>query len=407
MTIGEGDGSMIESIRPYYPRFSTGEYSRRYEAVRKGMERERLDGLIIYGARGIGHSANIKYLSNYADYRNSYILFPLNGPLTQFVGLFCHELNARVISVIEDLRWSGNNIAVSAAARAKELGFAGRRIGTVGAARDFQSLPYEHFLIFQQGLPGAEFVNATGLLEEVRAVPSEEEIERIRLGASLTDKAFEALIEAARPGRNEHELAAEVKGKIEAMGGEFHVFLLGATPMKAPFMPYPWIYPSKRRLEKGDIILSEISVDPWESGYAGQLIRPIALGEPTKDYWELFEVARDVYRGVESLMKTGQRAGSLHEITKKIYEAGYTIQAPIIHGLNQCLTPPLVGIPQIADWNVGLDRTFIENQGIVIEPNPCTRDLRKGVFLGDLHRVTNKGAVSYQQFPLEFVVKKV
>ncbi len=120
----ESTRMMIEKMRPYYPRFSPGEYARRYEAVRRAMEREGLAGLIVYGARGIGHGSNVKYLSNYADYRNSYILFPLEGPPTLFMGLFCHEFNARAISVIEDVRWSGNDIVVSAMTRAKELGFA-------------------------------------------------------------------------------------------------------------------------------------------------------------------------------------------------------------------------------------------------------------------------------------------
>ena len=398
---------LVEKIRPYYVRFSREEYARRYGAVRKAMEKQGLAGLIIYGARGIGHGANVKYLSNYADYRNSYILFPLEGPPTMFMGLFCHELNARAISVIEDVRWSGSDIAVSAMTRAKEMGFAGKRIGLVGVARHFQDLTYDHFLTFQTGLPGTEFVSATKLMEQIRMVPSEEEMERLRLGASLTDKAMQALVEHARPGMSEHELVAEVMGAVGPEGGESHVFLLGSTPMADPFMPYPWPFPSRRVLEKGDLILTEISIDPWESSYAGQLIRPIALGEPTDRYWELFHLARKVYLMVQPLVRPGNPGLALHEVSKIVHESGYTIEAPIIHGFSQTVTPPVVGLPQLQDRSSDLDWKFLENQTVVIEPNPCTRDLRMGIFLGDLQRVTPSGAVSYHQFPLEFIVKKV
>ena len=405
--VTEPSEHLIERIRPYYPRFSQEEYARRYEAVRRAMNQDGLAGLIVYGSRGIGHGANLKYLTNYADYRTSYVVFPLEGSPTLFAGLPSHVFNARAISVIQDVRWSGNDAATPVVERAKELGFAGKRVGIAGAARSFQSIPREHFLAFQQGLPATEFVNATKLLEEIRTIPSEEEMERIRLGAALTDKAIEVLIERARPGISEHQLVSEVKHVIGGMEGEFHVFLLGSTPMDDPFMPYPWPFPSSRVLQKGDIILTEISVDPWGSGYPGQSIRPIALGEPTEEYWRLFSLAKEIYLGVQPLMKTGNEARTLHQVTGKIHEAGYTIQAPITHGLNQCLTPPMVGIPQIADWNSGLERRFLENERIVIEPNPCTKDLRMGIFLGDLQRVTAKGAVSFQKVPLEFVIKKV
>ncbi len=407
LVANESQRTMIEQMRPYYSRFSPEEYARRYEAVRRSMEQEDLAGLIVYGARGIGHGANVKYLSNYADYRNNYILFPLDGPPTMFMGLFCHELNARAISVIEDVRWSGKDIAVSAMSRAKELGFAGKRIGLVGVSKHFQDLTYDHFSVFQEGLPKTEFVNAAKLLENIRMVPSEEEMERLRLGAALTDKAMDIVVEHAKPGVSEHHLVSEVIRGVGPEGGELHVFLLGSTPMKDPFMPYPWPYPSKRILQKGDLILTEISIDPWESGYAGQLIRPIALGEPTELYWDLFNLARTIYLKVQPLLKTGNRGDSLHEVTTIVHDSGYTIEAPIIHGFSQTVTPPVIGIPQLQEQDSGSEHMFFENQTVVIEPNPCTKDLSAGIFLGDIQRVTGAGAIPYQAYPLEFTVKEI
>lgn len=43
---------------------------------------------------------------------------------------------------------------------------------------------------------------------------------------------------------------------------------------------------------------------------------------------------------------------------------------------------------------------------IMIEPNPCTKDLKMGVFLGNVNRVTEVGGKSYQRFPLEFIVTR-
>ena len=58
-------------------------------------------------------------------------------------------------------------------------------------------------------------------------------------------------------------------------------------------------------------------------------------------------------------------------------------------------------------WAVDLDVPFQENQLIVIEPNPTTRDMQSGFFIGDMNRVTPQGAISLHQYPLQLTVKAV
>jgi hypothetical protein len=49
-------------------------------------------------------------------------------------------------------------------------------------------------------------------------------------------------------------------------------------------------------------------------------------------------------------------------------------------------------------------KELVENQLIMIEPNPCTPDYRAGIFLGDVGVVRKDGWQSLHRFPLEFVV---
>lgn len=43
------------------------------------------------------------------------------------------------------------------------------------------------------------------------------------------------------------------------------------------------------------------------------------------------------------------------------------------------------------------------NQKNVVYFNPCTPDFKKGIFLGNLHLITERGAECLQKYPLEFV----
>jgi hypothetical protein len=54
-----------------------------------------------------------------------------------------------------------------------------------------------------------------------------------------------------------------------------------------------------------------------------------------------------------------------------------------------------------------LNEPFREHQLIVIEPNPVTPDLQRGFFIGGMNVVTEGGAVSLHEVPIELVEKEV
>src|SRR3989304_7966197 len=93
----------------YYPPFSDAEYERRYSTLRKFMNADGLDCLIVYGAYSmVGTDTgqiNTVYLSNYAGFIQTYVVFPLRADPTLFISFGYHLPNARDLSVIKDIRW--------------------------------------------------------------------------------------------------------------------------------------------------------------------------------------------------------------------------------------------------------------------------------------------------------------
>ena len=390
--------------RTPYTNFSPEEYARRYRRIREMMEQERLDCLVVYATGKEMQQKNPRYLSGWADGLHQYVVFPREGEPTLFGAISPHLLCAKLHSHLSDVRWAADD-AQGVCDRLSELGCAEGRIGLVGRdQRTFPSLPFDHFERMKKSLPRAQWHFVTPQYERVRAIKSEEEISYYKKGAEVTDRCMQALVDAVKVGAAEYELYAELTAE-SWRNNAFPIFsLLGSTPMSDPTMPYPWRTPSARRIQKGDIILNELSMS--YGSCSGQLMRPIAVGQPTKDYRKLYDLAKEVFEKVAEVLRPGCTKQQVLEAAAIIPEQGYTIEAPVIHGWDDKSEYPHWGIPG-RDVSANISREdypIQENQLIVIEPNPCTKDFRAGMFLGDLGIVRRDGWHSLHKFPMEFVV---
>jgi Xaa-Pro dipeptidase len=393
-----------EANRDHFPRFSEQEYQNRYRRIREEMDKRHFDCLLIYGHSGVAShgQANGRWVSNYWDVIQSYVVFPLKGEITLFNTVESQLPLAVSMSVLEDIRHGGPSMPEAVAQRVKELHLERENIGISGGdMRLCSSIPHDHYLTLQKNLPDARFHEATDLIQNLRRVPSEEEMRWFEKGAELTDYAMKCLVDAIRPGAKDYELYGAIHRHYDK-GGLPMFALVGSTSMSHPSMPYPWFYPSTRTLQKGDVVITEISADYW--GYAGQLCRIVALGEPTKEYRDLYYVALDVYKGVREVLKPGNGPEDVLKVSAKIPEAGYTIQASVIHGWGMYVRSPFIKIPNYPNSVIESGYKFQKNEILMIEPNPCSQDLRRGVFLGDIHRVTPDGGKPLQKFPIDFKV---
>src|SRR5436309_11922710 len=77
-------------------------------------------------------------------------------------------------------------------------------------------------LYLREALPEARLIEARDLMFEVRLCPSEEELNWYRKGARLCDLAFEAAVDAARPGMKEYELVGVIHGTYLRHGGSLY-----------------------------------------------------------------------------------------------------------------------------------------------------------------------------------------
>lgn len=379
---------------PLYPRFSDGEYERRFQTVRDLLDDQGLDTLVVFGWSALGRAvqADVHYLATYLGMRDNYVVFPREGEPVLFVQSFNHVPNAGIVSNLDDVRWGGTDSGQTLGNELMRRG--GRSVGVVGM------MPYQHYERMRAVAEGVSFRDVTSVYRRIRLDKSPEEIEWLRLGAAHTDAALEALARQLRPGIREYELAEVIEHAYLPRGGLTTFYYLASTNMSKPDRCVPAQVLSTRVLEVGDVVSCEISAS--HGGYAGQGLRTFTVAaDPTPLIADLHRVALDVYWAVRRAIRPGATHEDVWAASELIADSGYAIRDSLVHGFGIGLLPPNIRTRQTTQddppW------VFAEGQTLVIQPNVVSLDETAGVQTGDLCVVTADGCESLHSLPLDLI----
>ena len=388
-----------------WDRFSPAELARRFGLARDLMGDRGLAALVVFGTSATSRAsmANPFWLTNHLDLHHCYVVVPLDPQheTALYTGLTNHVPNAREVSDVPIVEWGGYEPAGRVASRLREIGAERGRVGLVGANAKFSmGMPYQHHDRLRAELPQAELVDVTAPFQRLRLVKSEEEVEWLRRAAVLTDDAMRAVAEAAVPGTSEVELVAAGEAAYRARGGMPRIMFLRSMAMDEPTGCLPAQNPSGRRLQAGDVVITELSASYW--GYTGQIHRPIFVeAEPTAEWERMVGAAKQAYDGIAQALRPGSTEADVIAAAEPIRDTGYAIYDDLVHGYGVDIQPPVIDREQFADPPAEPGSTFQAGMAIVIQPNPVTPDERMGLQLGALTIVRESGAESLHSIPLE------
>jgi Xaa-Pro dipeptidase len=375
-----------------YPRFSEEEFARRRAAVRATMARADAAALVAYGHWGSYNE--VQFLSNYCVTWEAILIFPAEGEPTLLVQFFNHLRLAQKVSCVRDVRWLGNDYGRTVADNLRERGFTDCRIGLVGP------FPFQRYESFRRALPNATLLDLSSEFLELRAIKSQEEIAFLRKGAEFSDLAIEALERKVRPGITEHQLAAIAEGAYLGLGGTNTIHYMGVTSMRNPSLCAPAQIHSNRIIQKGDVLITEISAQ--YHGYYGQILRSFTIGEPpTAPYQRLYDVAVETFNRVTAVIKPGATSEEVLDAAEYIHTCGFSICDGLVHGSGGGYWAPMIRTRRTTATT--LPFTFKENMIIVIQPNVITEDNRMGVQVGEMMRITAAGTESLHRYPMCFI----
>jgi Xaa-Pro dipeptidase len=375
-----------------FPRFSPDEFKRRADTIREAMLREGLDALLLYGAAG---SPEISYLTNYLPASPCWVVFPLDGEPVVFVHFFNHVPCTKAMSIIDDVRGYGPSPSATLATELRSRELAGAKLGIV----TLNAVPYNQFTDLKDRLPDATFVEFGRSYNAIRWVRSDEELQFLRRSGYLTDLACEALRRELRPGLTEYDIRAIVSNAYSHHESDPGIHFIATTSMSNPDRFVPWQRVTPRVLNKGDVVITELTVSYW--GYSTQIHRPFAIAaEPSRLYRQLFDTAYECYENIRRICMPGTTSEEIVAASRVIEERGFDTFDSVFHGERGKF--PELGTASSAHppeaW------TLRENMVHVIQPNPITRDHTAGLQLGAAVIVTPNGGEALHEYPFEFPV---
>ncbi len=385
-----------------YPRFSLAERDRRWSAVRKLMGQQRID--VIVTPQNTGHStdfqSNTRYLTHCGGGGDSDIaaVFPLDGEVTA-IATSAAPRWPTVQDWTRDVREARRNYGKVIVERLKELSVERGRIGITGLGEVEGTRTPEGTILYgtwkqiREAFPHAELIDATPILTEIRYTKSQEEVDVLTKSMAIVELAYQAEIEAARPGVKDWEVWAATQCALMRNGSEMPVhcnWVSGKNPVRTLTRP------SMRMLERGDLIINEIEAS-W-IGYRSQGVQPVFVEVADPVHQELIKVQREVFHQVSESMRPGVTVKELAETTRRTGEAAAPRSGPAagararltMHGRGAGDDGPIITSNARSPGQLGV--ALHENMVFICKPSAITADGNSICTWGDTVVVTTKGA---------------
>jgi Xaa-Pro dipeptidase len=378
----------LDALR--YPRFSTDELDRRRAELFRLLDEADLTAAVLYGVHWNGSA--IPWLTEWPVTREAAVVVSRDHEDVLFVQHHNHLPQARELARRAEARWGGPSTIESVLAELGRRTPAGR-VGWIG--------PRESAHDGRLTAAGWTAVELSPAYTRLRLRKSAEELEWMRLGASLSDDAVEAMVTHVRPGMTEPEIADVIERAYVPQGATTVIHHIGITSMEASDSAVPRQHRTGRRLRSGDALTVEISAAWW--GYPGQVLRTFAVdAEPTPLFRRLHEVADEAYDAVTAALRPGATAADLVAASGVIEDAGFTIIDDLVHGFGGGYLPPVLGSRSRPAGPIP-DLVFEPGMTVVVQPNVTTTDWTAGVQTGELVVVTDDGAQSLHRIPRGFL----
>src|SRR5277367_2075860 len=239
----------------------TAELERRWKAVRAAMEREHIDALVMQN-RDDYMGGYVKYFSDQPA-TNGYpltVIFPRDDGMTIInQGPFGAErdlpaegdgLYRGVRQVLHTPSYVSAHFTAGYDAELAARALKPYARGTIGLVGSF-SIGHAFAENLKRELSGAKFVEASELVDRIKAIKSADELELIRKTALMQDAALEAAFAAIEPGRTEMEIGAVAERVSHQLGSEQGLYLSASGPVGTPAFPNGR-HTQNRVLRKGD-----------------------------------------------------------------------------------------------------------------------------------------------------------
>jgi Xaa-Pro aminopeptidase len=157
------------------------------------------------------------------------------------------------------------------------------------------------------GTAAMTLVSTDELVERLRLIKDPHEIEMLRRGGALLSTVAREVVQDAKAGMTEQELAAKIDWRIKSAGFERCSFetIVASGPNSAQ----PHAHAGERVLAAGDLVVLDFG--GVYGGYCVDLTRTVALGPPDREMQRVYDAVLEAQKAAIAVSRPGVRAGDI------------------------------------------------------------------------------------------------
>ena len=196
-------------------------------------------------------------------------------------------------------------------------------IHEVGAKRvgfESQHVTFDTHRKWTEAAEDIEYAPTEGIVEKLRSVKEQSEVDAIRRAVALSDGAIKHIRETIQPGMTEKEVAWELEAYMRTHGAQQVAFetIVGSGPNGA----LPHVKPTDREVGAGEPIVMDLGARV--DGYNSDVTRTLCIGEPDDRFQEIYGIVLKAQLAAEEAIRPGMLGREADAVAREVIgDAGY------------------------------------------------------------------------------------
>lgn len=313
---------------------------------------------------------NIRYLSGFTGGSDASLLITLKGKFIFTDPRYFQQVQ------IECPDWkliaekpAGHDRLVKQCAGLKKIGF------------ETHAVTHQYYAELERLLPG-RLAAYSNVIEQLRLVKDESELEKLRGAARIGDEVFNEICAIVSLGMTEKDIASEIDYRLRRKGCERESF--DTIAIAGPNAALPHGQPGSRRIKSGDMLTLDFG--GFFQGYAGDMTRTIVMRKASAKLHTRYDLLLQAQNKALSMVMDGV---SCREIDQGVRDhlKNYDLDSYFLHSTGHGVGLEIHESPRIS---VHSDHVLSENMVITIEPGIYFPDWG-GIRIEDMVIVKNGG----------------
>ncbi len=233
------------------------------------------------------------------------------------------------------------------------------------------------------------------VVDEMRSIKDEQEIEIISKAVKIADDALMQVLPLIKPGITELDVAAELEYRMKKLGATAPSFETIVASGLRSSMPHG--VASEKKLELGDTIT--IDFGALYNHYCSDITRTVFLGQPDKRMLDIYNIVLEAQLTAEKGAVRGRTGREVDKIARDIiYGKGF--EGKFGHGLGHSLGLEIHENPRLS---MGGNKVLENNMAVTVEPGIYVEGLG-GVRIEDTIIIRDQSPQILTQAPKEIII---